>query len=136
MSSLFSSLTQGMLSVNEAALEQALFWLAGSVQGRDLSLLVSVLPYIVPAFIISFLLGSKINVLTMGEEVAKSLGQKTWLIKALMAVSIILLAGGSVAVAGRSVLSVLLSRILQNLSSATTIAGFFRTVPCWEPSCL
>ena len=54
MSALFSSLTQGMLSVNEAALEQALFWLAGSVQGRDLSLLVSVLPYIVPAFIISF----------------------------------------------------------------------------------
>ncbi len=33
MSALFSSLTQGMLSVNEAALEQALFWLAGSVQG-------------------------------------------------------------------------------------------------------
>ncbi|MDI3410896.1 iron chelate uptake ABC transporter family permease subunit [Bacillus sonorensis] len=47
MSALFSSLTQGMLSVNEAALEQALFWLAGSVQGRDLSLLLSVLPYIV-----------------------------------------------------------------------------------------
>ncbi|MEC1259682.1 iron ABC transporter permease [Bacillus swezeyi] len=100
MSALFSSLTQGMLSVNEAALEQALFWLAGSVQGRDLSLLISVLPYIVPAFMISFLLSPKINVLTMGEDVAKSLGQKTWLIKALMALSIILLAGGSVAVAG------------------------------------
>ncbi|MFN2744195.1 MULTISPECIES: FecCD family ABC transporter permease [Bacillus] len=100
MSAMFSSLTQGLLSVNEAALEQALFWLAGSVQGRDLSLLTTVLPYIVPAFIISFLLGSKINVLTMGEDVAKSLGQKTWLIKALMALAIILLAGGSVAVAG------------------------------------
>ncbi|MDA1476363.1 FecCD family ABC transporter permease [Bacillus changyiensis] len=100
LAALFSSLTQGMLSVNEAALEQALFWLAGSVQGRDLNLLISVSPYLLAAFIISFLVAEKVNVLTMGEDVAKSLGQKTWMIKVLMALSIILLAGGAVAVAG------------------------------------
>ncbi|NPC94117.1 iron ABC transporter permease [Bacillus sp. WMMC1349] len=100
LAALFSSLTQGMLSVNEAALEQALFWLAGSVQGRDLNLLISVSPYLLVAFIISFLVAEKINVLTMGEDVAKSLGQKTWMVKVLMALSVILLAGGAVAVAG------------------------------------
>ncbi|MDA7027479.1 iron ABC transporter permease [Bacillus sp. CLL-7-23] len=100
LAALFSSLTQGMLSVNEAALEQALFWLAGSVQGRDLNLLISVSPYLLAAFTISFLVAEKINVLTMGEDVAKSLGQKTWMIKVLMALSVILLAGGAVAVAG------------------------------------
>lgn len=107
MTALFSSLTQGMLSVNEAALEQAIFWLAGSVQGRSLSLLTSVLPYIVPAFMISFLLGSKINILTMGEDVAKSLGQKTWLVKALMALSSFCLPADRWRLPDRSALSAL-----------------------------
>ncbi len=100
IAALFSSLTQGMLAVNEAALEQVLFWLAGSVQGRNLQLLLSLSPYLIIALIGSFLLGRKINVLIMGEDVAKSLGQKTGLIKLMMAVSIILLAGGAVAIAG------------------------------------
>ena len=34
MAAMFSSFTQGLLVINEAALEQVLFWLAGSVQGR------------------------------------------------------------------------------------------------------
>ncbi|MGG3642662.1 FecCD family ABC transporter permease [Bacillus gobiensis] len=100
IAALFSSLTQGMLAVNEAALEQVLFWLAGSVQGRNLQLLLSLSPYLIIALIGSFLLGRKINVLIMGEDVAKSLGQKTGLIKLMMAVSIIILAGGAVAIAG------------------------------------
>jgi iron complex transport system permease protein len=100
IAALFSSLTQGMLAVNEAALEQVLFWLAGSVQGRDLDLLFSVSPYLFLALVVSFLLGRKINVLIMGEDVAKSLGQKTGLIKLVMAGSIIILAGGAVAIAG------------------------------------
>lgn len=100
IAALFSSLTQGLLAVNEAALEQVLFWLAGSVQGRGLQLLSSISPYLLIALIGSFLLGRKINVLIMGEDVARSLGQKTGLIKLLMAISIILLAGGAVAIAG------------------------------------
>jgi len=42
----------------------------------------------------------KINVLTMGEDVAKGLGQRTGTVKLITAITIILLAGGSVAVAG------------------------------------
>ena len=41
MSALFASFTQGLLATNEAGLDQVLFWLAGSVQGRKLEILLS-----------------------------------------------------------------------------------------------
>ncbi|MGO4887343.1 FecCD family ABC transporter permease [Anaerobacillus sp. MEB173] len=97
---LFSSLTQGILVLNEKALEEVLFWLAGSVSGRKLEYLYSVLPYMVIAWIGSLIIARHVNLLSMGEDVAKGLGQRTWLIKLSMAVIIILLAGGSVAIAG------------------------------------
>ncbi len=97
---LFSSLTQGMLVLNEKALEEVLFWLAGSVQGRSLEYLQSVLPYLIIAWVGSLIIARHINLLSMGEDVAKGLGQRTGLIKVVTALFIILLAGGSVAIAG------------------------------------
>lgn len=100
IAALFASFTQGILVLNEKALDEVLFWLAGSVQGRKLELLYPVLPYVGGAFLLSILIASQINLLTMGEDVAKGLGQKTGLIKLLAAIVIVLLAGSSVAVAG------------------------------------
>jgi iron complex transport system permease protein len=100
MAGLFASLTQGLLVVNESALDQVLFWLAGSVQGRKLESLQTILPYVIPALIISMIMAQKINVLTMGEAVAKGLGQRTGFVKLLAALIIIVLGGGAVAVAG------------------------------------
>ncbi|PGT85346.1 iron ABC transporter permease [Bacillus sp. AFS040349] len=100
MAALFSSLTQGLLVVNEAALDQVLFWLAGSIQGRKLEGLYMVLPYVLPAIILSMILSQKINVLTMGEDVAKGLGQRTGVVKLTGALLVIVLGGGAVAVAG------------------------------------
>ncbi|TXC91156.1 iron ABC transporter permease [Metabacillus litoralis] len=100
MAALFSSLTQGLLVVNEAALDQVLFWLAGSIQGRKMESLYTVLPYILPAILISLFFAQKINVLTMGEDVAKGLGQRTGLLKITGALIVIILGGGAVAVAG------------------------------------
>jgi len=100
IAALFSSLTQGFLVLDEMALDQVLFWLAGSVQGRKLEVLISVFPYLSIAWLMSLIMAQKINVLTMGEDVAKGLGQRTGTVKLLTAITIILLAGGSVAVAG------------------------------------
>jgi iron complex transport system permease protein len=100
MSAMFSSFTQGLLVVDEAALEQVLFWLAGSVQGRKLETLFSVLPYIGVGWVGAVLISGKMNILSMGEDVAKGLGLNTGLVKLAIGVIVILLAGGSVAVAG------------------------------------
>lgn len=96
----FSSLTQGLLAVDESSLDQVLFWLAGSVQGRKVEMLYGILPYVVPAIIVTFFIASKINILTIGEDVAKGLGQRTALVKIISGIIIAILAGGAVAVAG------------------------------------
>jgi iron complex transport system permease protein len=77
-----------------------LFWLAGSVSGRKLEMLISVLPYFLVAWIGSFLLAPKVNILMMGDDVAKGLGQRTNMVKLTVAILVVLLAGSSVAVAG------------------------------------
>ncbi|PKG25308.1 FecCD family ABC transporter permease [Niallia nealsonii] len=100
IAALFSSFTQGLLTTNEAEFEQVLFWLAGSVQGRKLELLIAVLPYLVIGWIAALVIAPKMNVLAMGDDVAKGLGLKLGLIKILVGVIVILLAGGAVAVAG------------------------------------
>ncbi len=100
ISAMFASFTQGLLVLNEAALDQVLFWLAGSVQGRKLDLLASVLPYMAVGWIGSMFLAPKLNVISMGEDVAKGLGLKTGLVKLAGMIMVVLLAGSSVAVAG------------------------------------
>ncbi len=97
---LFSSFTQGILVLNEKALDEVLLWLAGSIQGRDIENLQSVFPYFVLAWFGTLLISKHINILTMGEDVAKGLGQNTGWIKAAAGILIVLLAGGAVAVAG------------------------------------
>lgn len=97
---MFSSFTQGFLVINEAALEQVLFWLAGSVQGRDLEILTALLPYLLIGWAGSFFIATKMNVLSMGDDVAKGLGLNIILLKIIVAAIIILLSGSSVAIAG------------------------------------
>jgi iron complex transport system permease protein len=100
IAAMFSSITQGLLVTNEVALDQVLFWLAGSVQGRSLDSLVLVLPYIIIAWVISLSLGSKINTFMLGEDLSKALGQNTAMLKITLVVLVIVLAGGAVSVAG------------------------------------
>lgn len=100
LTALFSSFTQGLLVIDEQSLEGVLFWIGGSVAGRTLDMLVPVLPFMLGAGILSFFLGHSINILTTGEDIAKGLGQQTILVKILMGIVIIFLAGGSVAVGG------------------------------------
>ncbi|PLR82889.1 iron ABC transporter [Bacillus canaveralius] len=100
MTAMFASFTQGLLVLNEAALEQVLFWLAGSISGRKLDNLTAVLPYLVTGWIASLVIASRMNVLAMGEDVAKGLGLNTAFIKISIGVIVILLSGGAVAVAG------------------------------------
>lgn len=100
MAALFASLTQGMLVTNEKALDEVLFWLAGSVEGRKLSMLTAVIPALAFAWIVSMLLSRQLNAFALGEDVAVSLGQKTVIFKLAAALMVILLAGGSVAIAG------------------------------------
>jgi iron complex transport system permease protein len=100
LTAFISSITSGILILSQRTLEEIRFWLAGSVAGRDMNLLLQVLPYICIGLILAIALSKQITILSLGEDTARSLGQSTALIKILAAISIILLAGASVAIAG------------------------------------
>jgi iron complex transport system permease protein len=100
LTALLASLTTGILIFNQRTLEEVRFWLAGSVAGRDLNLLVQAAPYLLAGLVLALALGRQITTIALGDEIAKGLGQRTGWVKGLTAVATVLLAGGAVAVAG------------------------------------
>lgn len=100
LTALIASLTAGILIVSQRTLEEIRFWLAGSVAGRDIELFWQTLPYLAVGLLIALALGRQVTALSLGDDVARSLGQRTGWVKGMAAVSVVLLAGASVAVAG------------------------------------
>ncbi|WP_245596030.1 FecCD family ABC transporter permease [Paenibacillus taiwanensis] len=95
-----SSVTSGLMLLNNDSLTEALFWLVGAVYGREMSELLTVLPYMLVGWIIVAFMFRPLNVMAIGDDVAKGLGQRTMLTKIAIMVVVILLAGSSVALAG------------------------------------
>ncbi|MCG7409449.1 iron ABC transporter permease [Paenibacillus sp. ACRRX] len=100
MAAFTSSITSGIILIDKQSLESALFWMIGSVEGRDLEHLLMVLPYMVIGLAISLLLASSLNIMALGDDSARNLGQRLTLVRVLSAAAIVLLAGSSVAAAG------------------------------------
>lgn len=100
ISALFSSFTQGVLVLNKQGLGSVLFWLTGTIAGREPDMLIQCWPYLAVALAASWALSPQLNVLMMGEETAQGLGQRTLLLKAALGMVVLVLAGASVSIAG------------------------------------
>lgn len=100
VSAFFTSFTQILLFKDQKTMEEVLFWLTGSVEGRSLSTLINVIPYMLISFIICFMIAKKLNIFSLGEEIARGLGLNTHLLKIQLMLLVIILAGASAAVAG------------------------------------
>lgn len=100
ISALFMAFTQGMLVIGQEGLDSVLFWVAGSVSGRSLDMVMPLVPFFAVSMVLAILAAPHINILLSGDDVAKGLGQNTIVIKVLLSVLIIGLAGGSVALGG------------------------------------
>ncbi|MEH2311586.1 MAG: iron ABC transporter permease [Nostoc sp.] len=100
LTALLSSITTGVLILSQRTLEEVRFWLAGSLAGRDFNLFLTVLPWMIVGLLTAFALSRQINVLSLGESVATGLGQQTGWIKLATALSVVILAGSAVALAG------------------------------------
>lgn len=100
LTAFISSVTTAILIVSQRTLEEIRFWLAGSLAGRDVNIFFQALPFVVVGLGIAFALGRQMTTMSLGEDVAKGLGQQTAWIKIITAISVVLLAGSSVAIAG------------------------------------
>ncbi len=100
ISTLLGSWTTALLLLNQQALNQVRFWLAGSLAGRDLEVFYAVLPFLTVGIVGMFLLSRPLNVLTLGEDTARSLGMHTGRMRLLVILLVVFMTGASVAVAG------------------------------------
>lgn len=96
----FMSFTQVVLFKDQKTMEEIMFWMTGSVEGRSMSALVRVMPYLAAAWILCFMISRRLNIFSLGEEMAKGLGLNTERLKLEMILLTVVLAGASVAVAG------------------------------------
>ncbi|WP_307338357.1 FecCD family ABC transporter permease [Caldalkalibacillus uzonensis] len=76
------------------------FWYAGGVAGTQWVSVKLIIPVAVIGLCLAMMLARSITVLSLGEEVAKGLGQHTVLVKVLGTVVVLLLTGAAVSVAG------------------------------------
>ncbi|MCJ1655853.1 iron ABC transporter permease [Staphylococcus sp. NRL 16/872] len=96
----FSSLTQGIIILNEDSNTTVMFWLVGSLNGLKWTSVLSIMPWLLIAFIITLLMGRQLTIMELGDDIAKGLGQKTQLIRIIIGLLVIVLAGASVSIAG------------------------------------
>jgi len=104
VSTLLWAILQGLLVLDRQSLEASRRWLAGSLVGRDAESLVHVAPYLGAGLVLALLLARPLTALSLGEDVARGLGQRTGAVKLAAALAVVLLAGAAVAVAGPIVL--------------------------------
>ncbi|MED1724788.1 iron ABC transporter permease [Brevibacillus parabrevis] len=99
LSALLSALSEGIALYFKIGQDLA-FWYAGGVAGTKWFQLKVMFPWIAAAILGAIVLSRSITMLSLGEDIAKGLGQRTALVKLAGTVIVLILAGSAVAVVG------------------------------------
>ncbi|CAN5159151.1 iron chelate uptake ABC transporter family permease subunit [soil metagenome] len=89
-----------LLLGNLDTLNQYRFWAVGSLVGRSLDSLAAVAPFALLGGILALTLGRGLNVLALGDDVARGLGAQLGRARAIASVAVVLLCGSATALAG------------------------------------
>lgn len=100
MAAMLSSLTSAILVVDLATLDQFRFWAVGSLAGRDADIAVRLALFLVVGVALSFASARGLNALSLGDDVARSLGQRVQVTRAVSALAVVVCSGTAVAAAG------------------------------------
>lgn len=96
----FTSLTQGLILLNEDSTTTVYFWLVGSLSTLKWGDVLSIMPWLIAAFIAALLMARNISILELGDELARGLGQNIKLTRLILGILVVVLAGASVSIAG------------------------------------
>ncbi|MBM7583511.1 iron complex transport system permease protein [Bacillus pakistanensis] len=100
VNAMFVSFTQIILLMNQKGMNDVLFWMAGTISGRTLEMILAVMPLLLFSMIVTCFLGRSMDIYASGESIAKGLGQKVMVMKLALLILMVVLAGGSLAVIG------------------------------------
>lgn len=99
LSALLSALAEGIALYFKIGQDIA-FWFAGGVAGTRWEQLQAMAPWVTAALLLSLVLSRSVTMLSLGDDVARGLGQNTGMVKVLCSVVVLILAGSAVAVVG------------------------------------
>lgn len=97
---LLSSITQGIIIINSRVKDNIIFWLVGSLDKAKLEGMIYNYLFLFIVIIICIVGGKKLDTLSLGDEVALSLGENTKFLKIVYMLMALLLTGFSVSLAG------------------------------------
>ncbi|MBF4161459.1 FecCD family ABC transporter permease [Nocardioides acrostichi] len=100
VSALLYSVAQAILLRDVDTLDDYRFWAVGSVAGRDLDVLLEVLPFLLVGMLLAAVSASTLNLLQLGDDVAASLGLHPMRHKVVGILAVMLLTGAATAACG------------------------------------
>jgi iron complex transport system permease protein len=100
VSALLYALTSALVLLDEQAMDVFRFWQAGSIAARGSDVVWQVLPFILAGLVLALVNAPALNALSLGEDVARGLGQNIAMTRAVGVAAVTLLSGASVAACG------------------------------------
>ena len=94
------AVTSGLVMTDVDALNTLRFWQVGTLSGRYLPVFWQVVWFIVVGLLVALAAGRLLNGLALGEDVARSLGQRVGLTRAVLFTTVALLCGAATAACG------------------------------------
>jgi iron complex transport system permease protein len=94
------SLMNVILVSSQDTLDRFRFWQVGGIAGREWSVVLPGLPFLVLGAAIVLATGRVLNSLALGDDMARGLGQRVGLVRGVTALGIVLLCGSATALAG------------------------------------
>lgn len=93
-------ISSGLVLFNPMAFDRIRYWNAGTLDVRNLDLVLMVLPAMITGSVLALLLARPLNALSMGAELSVTLGTRPWITQAFSILAITLLTGATTAIAG------------------------------------
>ncbi|MGY1747177.1 FecCD family ABC transporter permease [Blastococcus sp. SYSU D00695] len=100
VSALLFALVQAILVSDQETLDGYRFWVVGSLAGRDAGVAAQVAPFIAAGLVLALANAPALDLLGLGEDVARGLGQRVWLARLTGLAGVTLLCGAATAACG------------------------------------
>ena len=100
LSALLFALVRTLLVGDTQTLDSFRFWVVGALAGRGADIAWQVLPFVVAGLVLALVNSPALNLLGLGEDVARGLGQRIWLARAVGLAAVTLLCGAATAACG------------------------------------
>lgn len=100
LSAVVLGVTTALTLIDPRTFDQMRHWQAGSVVGRELATVWPALPFLAGGLLLAALVAPSLNAISLGDDMARSLGTPVMRTRVIVIAAVTTLAGGATAIAG------------------------------------